>query len=229
MFESVNRRLRALDADERRALLYAAVVANTLVLLLLMYAVTSSSPVTSIWAYPVVWFAVGTWALLWVSPSATDRRTRWVAGTVAVGYFFVLAFVGGLFGPSGGVATGLSVQTTDLPPGWNPAILYAGETIRLALIPYTLFGYAVLSYLVYATAIEAKSAVAGGIIGLFSCVSCTLPVVASILGGVLGGAGAVTAAASSLTYGVGTAVFVVTVLLLSFRPGIGWFRGVLAR
>lgn len=224
MFERATAEVRSIDDDARQSLLYAAVVANTLVLLLLLYALTTDRPVTTIWAYPVVWITVGAWALLRTSPAPADRRTRRVAAALASGYFLLLAYVGGLFGPSIGVETGLTIQVAELPPGWNPAVLYADETVRFAIIPYTTFGYAVLSYLVYATAVEAKGAVAGGVLGLFSCVSCTLPVVASVLGGFVGGAGAVAAAASSMTYGLGTVVFVVTVLLLSYRPGVGWLR-----
>lgn len=224
MFDHATKRIDALGDGDRRTLLYTAVVANTLVLLVLSYAVFSGRPVTSIWAYPVVWITVGVWALLRTSPSPTDARSRQLAAAVAVGYFLLLGFVGGLYGPSQGIPTGLTVQVTDLPPGWNPAVLYADETVRFAIIPYMAFGYAVLSYLVYATAVEARSAVTGGVLGLFSCVSCTLPVVASVVGGFVGGAGAVAAAASSMTYGLGTVVFVVTVLLLSYRPGLGWLR-----
>jgi hypothetical protein len=226
MFQGAVQRVRGVDEGDWRPLLYAAVVANTLVVVLLLYALFSGRPVTSLWAYPVIWFAVGTWALLRTTPTPTDRRTKHIAAAIAGGYFLLLAFVGGLFGPSPGVATGLTIQVTSLPPGWNPAVLYAGDALQVALIPYTVFGYAVLSYLVYATAVEAKSAVAGGLLGLFSCVSCTLPVLASVVGGFVGGAGALTVAASSLSYGVGTAVFVVTVLLLSVRPGLGWVRRV---
>ena len=222
MFRVAVERARRVDEDARRRLLYAAVVANTLVVLLLLYAVSSGRPVTSIWAYPVVWVAVGAWALLRTSPAPADRRTRGAAAALACGYFLLLAFVGGLVGPSPGVATGLTLQVASLPPGWNPAVFYAGERLQVAVVPYMAFGYAVLSYLVYATALEARGAVAGGVLGVFSCVSCTLPVVASVLGGFAGGTGALVAAASSLSYGVGTAVYVVTVLLLSFRPGVGW-------
>lgn len=213
-----------LGEDARRRLLYTAVVANTCLVFLLVYAVVTDRPVTSLWAYPVVWITVGAWALFRTSPAPTDRRTRYLAATVAGGYFLLLSFVGGLFGPAPGVATGLTVQVASLPPGWNPAVFYAGEVVQFAVVPYMAFGYAVLSYLVYATAVEARHAVAGGLLGLFSCVSCTLPVVASVLGGFVGGAGALTAAASSLTYGAGTVVFVVTVLLLAWRPGLGWLR-----
>lgn len=224
MFERAVGRVDVLDDDRRRRLLYTAVVANTILLLVLLYAVATDRPVTSIWAYPIVWFTVGAWALLRTSPAPSDRRTRRLAAAVAVGYFLLLAFVGGLFGPSPGVATGLTVQIAELPPGWNPAVLYAGDVVQFAVIPYMAFGYAVLSYLVYATAVETRGAVAGGVLGLFSCVSCTLPVVASVVGGFVGGAGALTAAASSLSYGAGTAVFVLTVLLLSYRPGLAWIR-----
>jgi hypothetical protein len=227
MFERLPRR-RDLGEDARRRLLYTAVVANTCLLFLLVYAVVTRRPVTVLWAYPVVWITVGAWALLRTSPVPTDRRTRYLAAALGVGYFLLLAFVGGLYGLSSGVATGLTVQVASLPPGWNPAVFYGGEAVRFAVVPYMAFGYAVLSYLVYATAVEARGAVTGGVLGLFSCVSCTLPVVASIVGGFLGSAGALTAAASSLTYGAGTVVFVVTVLLLSWRPGLGWlgrFRG----
>jgi hypothetical protein len=221
---NLGERFATLEERQKRALLYAGTVANTLVVLLLVFAVLSNRTPTRVWLFPVVWFAVGTWALVRTSPTPSSQGTKRAAGAIAVGYFAVLAFVGGLVGPAGPVAAGLTVQVTQLPPGWNPSILYAGETLRVALVPYTAFGYAVLSYLVYATAVEARGAVAGGLLGLFSCVSCTLPVVASLVGGFVGGGAALAAAASTQSYGIGTAVFVVTVLLLSLRPGFDWLR-----
>ncbi|WP_254838128.1 DUF7546 family protein [Natronomonas marina] len=212
-------RLEAL-VDDRQTLLYTAVVANTLVLLLLLYALLAGRTPTYYWAVPVVWLTVGAWALLRTPRPPASDRTRLAAGSVAAVYFGVLAVVGGLAGPGGAPATGLSVQVTQLPPGWNPALLYGGRTVRVAVVPFTAFGYAVLSYLVYLTAIEAKGVLAGGLLGLLSCVSCTLPVVASVLGGFLGGGAALAAAASAQTYAVGTVVFVVTVVLLSVRPGV---------
>jgi hypothetical protein len=217
-------RLAGLDDRRKRALLYAGIVANTLVVLVLLFAVLSGRTPTRVWLFPVVWFAVGTWALVRTSPTPADRRTKRVAGAIAVGYFAVLAVVGGLVGLAGPVTTGLTVQVTELPPGWNPSILYAGDTVRLAIVPYTAFGYAVLSYLVYATAVEARSAVAGGLLGLFSCVSCTLPVIASLVGGLVGGGAALASAATAQSYGLSTVVFVTTVLLLSVRPGFEWLR-----
>lgn len=224
MFERLDAGVESLADDERRAVLYAAVAANTFLLVLLSYAVFTGVRPTVTWSYPLVWATVGTWALVRTSPVPTDQRTRRLAAALAGGYFLVLAYAGGLVGVSAGVETGATLQLFELPPGWNPAFLYAGDALRIALVPYTTFGYAVLSYLVYATAVEARGAVAGGLLGLFSCVSCTLPVLASMLGGVVGGGGALTALALSTNYGAGTVVFVVTVLLLSYRPGFEWFR-----
>lgn len=225
MFEPLADSGPSLGDDDRRALLYSAVIANTFLLTLLAYAIFTGLRPTVTWTYPLVWVTVGAWALFRTSPPPpTDRRTRRLATVFAVGYFLVLAYAGGLFGLSANDATGATLQVFELPPGWNPAFLYTGDALRVALVPYTAFGYAVLSYLVYATAIEARGAVAGGLLGLFSCVSCTLPVVASVLGGIVGGGGALSAAAAATNYADGTAVFVVTVLLLSYRPGFEWFR-----
>ena len=181
--------------DDDRTLVYTATVANTLLLSTLLYAALSDRSPTPYWAFPVVWATVGTWAALRTPRPPAPTRTRLVAGVVAGGYFLVLAAAGGLVGPG-------------------------GELLRVAVVPYTAFGYAVLSYLVYLTAVEAKSAVAGGVLGLFSCVSCTLPVIASVVGGFVGGGTALVAAASAQTYALGTAVFVVTALLLTLRPGL---------
>jgi hypothetical protein len=210
--------------DDRRPLVYAATIANTLVLLLLLYAFFRSRTPTLYWVFPVVWISAGAWAVFRTTPAPSNDRTRRVAATIAIGYFLLLGFVGGLFGPSNGVNAGLTIQLTDLPPGWNPAILYTGGSLRFAFVPFKAFGYATLSYLVYATAIEAKGAVAGGLVGLFSCVSCTLPVIAALLSGLFGGGTALVAAASSQTYALGTLVFVITVLLLSYQPGTAWLR-----
>jgi hypothetical protein len=221
---NLGERFAGLDDRRKRALLYAGVVANTLFVLVLLFAVLSDRTPTQVWLFPIIWFAVGTWALVRTSPTPSNPRTKRVAGAIAVGYFAILAVVGGLVGLAGPVTTGLTIQVTQLPPGWNPSILYAGETVRIAIVPYTAFGYAVLSYLVYATAVEARGAVAGGLLGLFSCVSCTLPVIASLVGGLVGGGAALASAATAQSYGLSTAVFVVTVLLLSVRPGFEWLR-----
>ncbi|MUV88262.1 hypothetical protein GJ631_17310 [Natronomonas sp. CBA1123] len=224
MFDAATRRFRALDDAGQRTLVYTVATANSLVLLSLLYAYFTDSAPTTYWAFPIIWLTAAAWAVLRTDPAPAERRTKLLAGAIAGGYFLVLGFVGGLFGPATGPVTGLTVQFTQLPPGWNPAILYGGGTVQFAIVPFTAIGYAVLSYLVYATAIEAESAVAGGVLGLFSCVSCTLPVVASVLSGIVGGGAALAAAASAQTYALGTVVYVITVGLLVYRPGLVWLR-----
>ncbi|WP_299234344.1 DUF7546 family protein [Natronomonas sp.] len=212
-----------LEDSTRRTAVYTAVTANTLVLAVLLYSYVSGRTPTAYWFFPIVWITVGVWALVRTTPDPADSRTTYAAAAIGAGYFLVLAAVGGIVTPASGPAVGLTVQFTELPPGWNPAVLYDGSLVQFAVVPYSTFGYFVLAYLVYATAIEARGAVAGGLLGLFSCVSCTVPVIASAFGSVVGGA-AVTTAVQTQTYGLGTAVFVVTVLLLLYRPGLERLR-----
>ena len=45
----------SLEADDRRALVYTAAVANTFLLVLLVYALVADRRPTAYWAFPVVW------------------------------------------------------------------------------------------------------------------------------------------------------------------------------
>lgn len=210
----------------RETAVWWAVVLNTELLLLLAYFLVVDPTVTRPLFYliPFVWINAALWGVFRVSPRPTSARQRYAALAVAGGYFLVLGYAGGLYGPSGGPATGIRVAAFSVPPGWGPAVIYGGEVVQFALLPFKLVGYATLSYLVYATVVDAASSVVGGVLGLFSCVSCTLPVIAGVLSGFVGGTGAV-AAASSQSYGLSTVVFVVTVVLLVWRPTIADLRG----
>jgi hypothetical protein len=208
----------------RKTLLYGALLLNTELLILLGYALaTGRVPDRPLYYYPFVWLNLGLWAMWRTDPRPASERDRWLAGAVAVGYFLVLAVVGGLVGtanlPVGVDPTGLRIVLLDLPPGYAPAVLYQGSNLRAALLPFKLVGYAALAYLVYATVLDATEAAAVGLLGLFACVSCTWPVFASVLTGV-GGSTAAAAAVATNSYGVSTAVFAVTVGLLYWRPSL---------
>lgn len=166
--------------------------------------------------YPLVWINVSLWALWRTTPSPTTRRRKVAAGLLACGYFVVVGYASGLFGLSTGPSL-LSVGLS-LPPGFSPALLYDGSFVRLTLFPYEVLGYATLSYLVYATVIDAAGSAVTGLLGLVSCVSCTWPIAASVLSGFVGGAGGVALATTGYAYGLSTVVFVVTVVLLHWRP-----------
>ena len=216
----------------RETLVYGAALLNAELLLVLAYLAVVGPQVTRplFYVYPFVWINAAVYALWRADLPAAPAGRRLVAGAVALAYLGVLSYVGGLLGfGAGGAATGLRFELTALPPGWSPALIYAGASLQFALLPFKVVGYLTLAYLLYATLLDAAAGVLGGVLGLFSCVSCTLPVIAGVLSGIVGGAGAVAAAAYGQSYGLSTVVFVVTVALLLWRPTVGDLRGLATR
>lgn len=209
---------------DRQTLLVAGLVLNLELIAILIYFNLSDARFTALryLVYPWIWINVGVWAVL-------RTRTKYRAGSnqrlalgVALSYFALLAYVGGLVG-LGGMGTGLRIAW--LPPGWGPTLIYGGESFRLLLIPFKVVGYLALTYLVYATILDAAGSAFAGLVGLFSCVSCTLPVVATLLTGVLGGTvGIAASGVYSLSYDLSTVVFVLSVGLLYWRPTFGSFQ-----
>jgi hypothetical protein len=201
----------------------AGLVVTTELLLVLGYVVALNVQVRdwTLYAVPFVWINVGLWAVVRTDPQSAPARKRLLAAAVAGGYFLLLAYFGGLFGPGNSPVTAYSVEFLDIPPGWSPALLYNGPIVSLALLPYKMVGYLALAYLVYATALDASNAVVGGVLGLFSCVSCSFPIIAGVVTGIVGGGGALAGLATSSTYLLSTVVFVVTVGLLYWRPAVG--------
>lgn len=207
----------------RATVLWGVLVLNTELLLTVAYLSRPDVSATAVryYVYPFVWINLGLWAIVRTYPvvragDATDRtRRRLVAGAIAVGYFAVLAYAGGLVHLSA-VPTGFRIAT--LPPGYGPAVLYDAAGIQFVLLPFKLVGYLALAYLVYATAVDAAGSAVGGVLGLLSCVSCTWPVLATLAGGVLGGSAGVANAVIGEAYGLSTVVFVLTVGLLYWRP-----------
>jgi hypothetical protein len=206
----------------RETLLWGAVLVFAELLVVLVYVVLARPQLTSgaalrYYVYPFVWINVALWAVVRTRPVATTARRRRTAATIAVGYMGVLAYFGGLVTPSAMSATGVRI-VTSFPPGWGPALVYDGAALDVVLLPFKLVGYAALSYLLYATVLEAAGSAVSGLLGLLSCVSCTWPILASIATGVVGSGTAIASAVYAQSYGLSTVVFVVTVLLLYWRP-----------
>ncbi|WP_327051802.1 DUF7546 family protein [Halomicrococcus gelatinilyticus] len=199
-------------------------VLNAEFLLLALYLTVSNHQVGAIryLLYPFVWINVAGYAVLKTDPVAQSDRQRYAAAAVAAGYFLVVGYFGGLYGPAmdmpGMPSTGFSIGW--LPPGWGPALLYGGEHVRLSLLPFKVVGYLGLAYLVYATILDAAGSAISGIVGLFSCVSCSWPIVASLVTGVAGAGSGLATTIASGSYDISTVVFVVTVALLYWRPTI---------
>jgi len=205
----------------RRALLAGAVLANLQLVAVVAYLVFTDATVTEprYVAYGLVWVNVGAAVLYRVEPPAAPFRTRRRALAVATAYFGLLAVFSGLLGPGVGEhATG--VRVAWLPPGWGPALLYSGRYASVALLPAYTVGYLALAYLVYGLVIEAAGSAVAGVLGLFSCVSCTWPILAAVAATAFGGGGLIAASATGLSYDLSTAVFLLTVGLLLLRPGV---------
>lgn len=160
--------------------------------------------------YPFVWVNVALVAVLRAAPAGGSRRARAVGAGVALAYLAALSVTAGVVAESTAPA-GVRVVWA-LPPGWGPALLVHGTALRAALVPYEVIGYGALGYLVYATVVEARTVV-GGVVGLASCVGCTLPVAASVVGALVGGT--VALGTTSWAYDLSTLAYVVAVALLS--------------
>ena len=177
--------------------------------------------------YPFVWLnaaIVGVWVA--DVPEAVGRR-RLGALVAAGGYLLVLAYFGGVLAPGYALVGGADLASpgwyvsTGLPPGYGPAAVYEHALATVVLVPYKLVGYATLAYLVYGTVVDAARTGVAGLLGLLSCVSCSWPVLAALVSGVAGSGSALAAATTDQSLGLSTAVFVVTVALLAWRPTFG--------
>lgn len=163
---------------------------------------------------PFLWLNLALWVFLRVRPAA-QPGTRWPA-VVAIAYFGVLAVFGGIVSPGGTGGAGFRVLVTGFP-GWVPLVVVDATLLTMVLVPFKLVGYLALSYLVYVTVVDAAGALLGSAVGLFSCVSCTFPLIAGLVTTIAGG-GAVAAAVYSNAYLLSTVVYAVTVVLLVWQP-----------
>jgi hypothetical protein len=204
-------------APNRGALLYGAALLNgELALVLLYFAISSSVPTDPVFlAYPFVWINAALWGVSRVGLPDASRRQYALAAAVGAAYFLLLGGVGGLYMFHG---ADLGARIAWLSPGWGPALLYSGSALTVSLLPFKVIGYAALAYLVAVTVLDAARTGLAGLLGVFSCVSCTWPVAATLFTGVFGGASAVASVAQNEPYALSTVVFVSSVLLLAWRP-----------
>lgn len=152
-------------------------------------------------AYPILWVGTSAAALWLVRDHLPGRSPLPVA--VGAGYTLVLLWTAGLL--SHGHGGGLSVHFGL--PGWGPAVVYGGQLVSLTVVPFLLAGYLTLGVLAASALHTALGTTAAGALGLFACVSCTAPLVASIAGSL--GAGSLAATLSTAQYPIATAVFLV--------------------
>lgn len=188
-------------------------------LTLVVYLGMSRGQITNplVFIYPFVWVNVGIWAIGQTSTPSTGAKRRFVARLIGGGYFLGLAFFGGVLAFGGSEALSITSYWT-LPPGYGPLVVISSPLFRLVLEPYKLVGYFALAYLVYAAILDTFGKAARGILGVFSCVSCTWPILGTFLSSLFGSTSVVVTAASTQPYGASTVVFLSAVALLTWRP-----------
>jgi len=213
----------------RSTIVWGLVLVNVQALFVLTYlAITGRSYDLAFLLFPFVWIDVGLWALVRTDPPAASARRRRIAAVLAAGYFLVLGFMGNMLalGPAFGSDTPAMgfefVMYGIQPPGWTPYLLYNGQFLHVSVIPPYVIGFAALTYLFYATVLDASSLASLGIVGIFSCISCTMPLVAAVFTGAVGASsGALLSTVAPVAYEGGIVLFVVTVALLYWRPTLG--------
>jgi hypothetical protein len=169
--------------------------------------------------YPFVWIDASLLAVAVVlgdsrgqdGPAAADRP-RLLPLVVGVGYAGLLLWAGGLVGVGGRSG---AVTLLTAPPGWGPILLYDG-VVRLAVVPFKLVGYLVLAWLVALVVAAAGRPLVSGALGLVTCVGCTGPLLVALVAALGGGSVTAYAEASGLAYDLSTAVFLVSLV------GVTW-------
>jgi hypothetical protein len=203
---------RAVDFLLRPASVLAFLAWFLLVGLLLAYLVKTGESVLSTrhTLLPFVWIVASIWLVVFLYTSGPPRLRPRVGALVAVGYLLLLSGVGEVLGPSN-AAVGLSV--TWATPGWGPIISYSNEFIAAVIIPFEFIGYLALTYAVYRAVAGTSRGAVAGLLGLFSCIGCVIPLFAAVAG-IFGGS-SVALTAGAATYDLATGVFLLTVILLA--------------
>lgn len=200
---------------ETAAVFVALCVAEAAALAAFLVVMPVSVTAPRYFLYPFVWLNVAVLAVWRTDAGPAGTRRRLLAAGIGLAYFLVLAWVSGLVATAHH-ATGVTIHWS-LPPGWGPLVVAGIGPLRIAPTPYQAAGYLALAYLVYATVLDAAASPTGIIAGAFSCVSCTLPVFAAVVSSLAGGAVAI-GTATAWSYDLSTAVFLLAVALLVWRP-----------
>lgn len=198
--------------------LWALVLGAEALLLVGYFGLTTATVTRPRYAlYPFVWINAGLLAVSRTPVPDASTRHRALGGAVAAAYFLALVAIAGLVGfTEGSEAFGLRVSMAS--PGWGPILSYLGPVVHVTVIPYRVLGYLALTYLVYATVLETARSALSGVLGFASCISCSFSVLMSLVAGIAGGSSAVAAALYSLSIDISTAVFLLAVAVLYWRP-----------
>lgn len=188
-----------------------------------VYGAVFEVPVSSFRRFliPFIWVAIGVMAVWYTKPASAEMRYRFLGATISASYFVLVLYLSGMIGPSTAVesttgSAGVGVEWWA-SLGWGPIVVYSGEWISAALIPYQLVGYLALAYLIYAAVLDITKSAAAGVLGLIPCPGCAAPLFAPLLAGAAGASSAF-ALLLVYTYEIATIFFIGAVALLYWRP-----------
>jgi len=212
-------------ARRRDLRILAVVVAVELALVAFYFAVIPAVATRPRYVlYPFAWINAGLWAVIRVDTPRASPGQRAGATVIAALYFLLLAWIAGLIGIAVNVPEfTIGVTIGQGSPGWERVTVLA-PPVYAVFIPYRVLGYVALSYLVYATVLDTARSALAGAIGVVSCLSCTFPIVVSLVAGITGGTAGLTGAIYDSSVDISTAVYLLAVGLLYWRPGIGTVR-----
>lgn len=164
--------------------------------------------------YPFIWINIGLLAIYLGTARAGSRRHRLLGLGIAGGYYLLLLVVAGNISFEMGAEPALGIIWAT--PGWGPVLSGGFPGVDFQLIPYEVVGYAGLAYLLYVNVLDVSRGILPGILGIVTCVSCSMPLWGPILGLVGGGAMGLSQFATTYAYDIGTAIFLVTMGLLYY-------------
>ena len=195
-------------------------------LLAIIYASSPNIVLTDpiVLVYPFIWINVGIVAVILLKPTSITLRKKIPSAFLGIMYFCILSYFSSILtlGHSfhGHVSSdhnfGFGIIISSIPPGWAPAFFYTGVLVSVYIFLFQLVGYLSLSYLVYRSILRFNKSALSGLIGIFSCVSCTWPLIGTYLGGISGISFSLIMSTHQ-SYGISTLVFISTALLLFFN------------
>ena len=209
--------IASIEIDRRAVHLWLAVVLLEAFLLIAYFTLTTAEPTNEIryLGYPFVWINAGLWGVRRVTPNPGSRRHRALGLIIASAYLFTVLYIPGVIG-LGTTGTPTDLRVAMYAPGWGPIVAFTSPWLRLYLVPFEVLGYASLAYLVYANVLELTRRAVSGALGLVTCVGCTVPALTPFVGMLGGPASSLTTTAYAWSYDIGTAIFLLTVGVLSW-------------
>lgn len=197
-------------ATSRASLVSLSVLAAHVVAVVVYAGVTGTAVAPRRAMVPLTWVAFAVWLVVHLREKAAVEAASLAAVAVGVGYFLLLAAVGGVVS-LGASTVGVGVEPAT--PGWGPLVFVAAGPVAVAVVPFEVVGYVALSYGVSRAVAATSRGALAGLVGLFACIGCTLPLVAAVASVFAGVTLAI--GPTSATYDLATGVFVLTVVLLA--------------